>query len=219
MLNTIQARMSAIAPMCPFKGPMINSSDVGFRESARRSASFTYGGVSLFAQTNPFAIVATNVIINSSISSSETTSTTLSSQEDITDISDMYVLNGVNSSLVFTQFYYVDSELPVSGQVTINLQELPIHKLGINFIKDFHTVKSIEIVNSGTGNLFLSLTGANSLADKFGNATEIKIPSSGYYKKLDFEGILIEDDSNSFILKSDGAVEYQLLILGNKTWI
>ena len=58
-LDTAQKRMSAIAPGCPWRGPLVASAEAGFTEGNRRAAAFLYSGLSAAGVVAPRGLIFT----------------------------------------------------------------------------------------------------------------------------------------------------------------
>ena len=44
-LDSVQKRMSALNPSCPWRGPLVDAAEAGFTEGNRAAAAFMYSGL------------------------------------------------------------------------------------------------------------------------------------------------------------------------------
>lgn len=59
-LNSMQKRMSAMNPACPWRGPLEDATEAGFNVGNRQAADFMYSGISSGAAV---VIVDTNRLL------------------------------------------------------------------------------------------------------------------------------------------------------------
>lgn len=56
MIDTLQKRMSAINPMSPWRGALVDATESGFNAGNRAAADYTYSGIPFGPPTPPVTV-------------------------------------------------------------------------------------------------------------------------------------------------------------------
>lgn len=66
-IDTMQKRMSAMCPMCPWRGPLVDATEASFTQGNRQAANLAYSGVLAQAPAafRPAWASGSNIVITS----------------------------------------------------------------------------------------------------------------------------------------------------------